>query len=165
MRCAHKNYPGFIASAVFLLAGLSLPLHAQPATGNDIAIVAHSSVPIDNITFSELRKIVLGDKQYWATNLRVTLLLRAPVARERDVVLQKVYEMSEAQFRQYWIGKVFRADVAAGPKIVHSTDVAIGLLSSLPGSIGFIDSAEVPRNFKVLQIDGKLPGQQGYRLH
>ena len=61
-------------------------------------------------------------------------------------------------------GKVFRAEVATGPTIVYSNDIAIGLLSSLPGSIAFIDSAEVPGNLKILQIDGKLPGQQGYPL-
>ena len=92
------------------------------------------------------------------------MLLRAPVARERDVVLRKVYDMNEAQFRQYWIGKVFRAETASGPKIVYSNNMALSLLASLPGSIAFIDSTEVPRNSKVLHIDGKLPGQQGYPL-
>jgi hypothetical protein len=149
----------------FLLACSSLLLQAQSASSGDIAIVVRSNLPVDNLSFDELRRLVLGDKQYWAGSLRVTLLLRAPVARERDVVLHKVCEMNEAQFRQYWIGKVFRAESAQGPKIVYSNDIAIGLLSSLPGSMAFIDSADVPRNFKILQIDGKLPGQQGYLLH
>jgi len=147
-----------------LLACSSL-LQADPTPSGDIAIVVNSEVPIGNLSFDDLRKLVLGDKQYWGGSLRVTLLLRAPVARERDVVLRKVYDMNEAQFRQYWIGKVFRAETASGPKIVYSNDMAVSLLSSLPGSIAFIDSAEVPRNMKVLQINGKLPGQQGYPLH
>src|SRR5207249_5432354 len=130
----------------FVLVCSCLPLYAQSASGSDIAIVVHPGVPVSDLSFAELRKVVLGDRQYWAPNLRVTLLLRAPVARERDVVLQKVYEMSEAQFRQYWIGKVFRAELAAGPKIVNSIDAAIGLVSSTPGSIAFISSAEVPAN-------------------
>ena len=150
--------------AGFLLSHTRVPLHARQAPSRDIAVVINSNVPVDNLTFVELRRVVLGDKQYWETNLRVTLLLRAPVARERDIVLQKVYEMTESQFRQYWIGKVFRAEVAAGPKIVNSTDASIGLLSSVPGSIAFIDSAQVPKNFKILRIDGKLPGQDGYPL-
>src|SRR5438477_8957656 len=146
------------------LLACSALLRAQPTSGGDIAIVVNSAVPIGNLSFDDLRKLVLGDKQYWAGSLRITLLLRAPVARERDVVLRKVYDMNEAQFRQYWIGKVFRAETASGPKIVYSNDMAVSLLSSLPGSIAFIDSGEVPRNLKVLQIDGKLPGQQGYPL-
>ena len=42
---------------------------------------------MENLTFSEVRKLFLGDRQFWNTNHRVTLLIRAPVARERDVVL------------------------------------------------------------------------------
>ena len=147
---------GFLAAPVVL--------QAQATSGGDIAIVVHSEVPIDNLSFDDLRKLVLGDKQYWPGNLRVTLLLRAPVARERDVVLRKVCDMNEAQFRQYWIGKVFRAETASSPKIVYSNDMALSMLFSLPGSMAFVDSTAVPRNFKVLQIDGKLPGQQGYPL-
>jgi ABC-type phosphate transport system substrate-binding protein len=152
-----------IAILTGLLACSSLVVQAQANPG-DIAIVVNSEVPIDNLSFDDLRKLVLGDKQYWAGSLRVTLLLRAPVSREREVVLRKVYDMNEAQFRQYWIGKVFRAETATGPKIVYSNDMAVGLLASLPGSMAFIDFDEVPRNMKVLHIDGKLPGQQGYPL-
>ena len=161
---ARNTYLQFLILAGFLLGGVCPAFGAQSPLGTDIAIVVHSNLPINSVTFDELRKLVLGDKQYWSGNLRVTLLLRAPVARERDVVLQRVCEMNEAQFRQYWIGKVFRAESATAPKIVHSNDMAISLLSSLPGSMAFIDSADVPRNLKVLQIDGKLPGQQGYPL-
>jgi len=164
MSRTRRHFTRFLLLAAFLLLHKHGPVHARQASFADIAVVAHSNVPVDNLSFVELRKVVLGDKQYWETNLRVTLLLRAPVARERDVVLQKVYEMTESQFRQYWIGKVFRAEVAAGFKIVSSTDASIGLLSSVPGAIAFIDSAQVPKNFKVLRIDGKLPGQDGYPL-
>ena len=114
MSFTQHNYWRFLMPAGFLL-GSCLALRAQSAAGNDVAIVVHSNVPVNNLSLGELRKLALGDKQYWSGNLRVTLLLRAPVTRERDVVLQKVYDMSEAQFRQYWIGKVFRAEVATGP--------------------------------------------------
>jgi len=63
-----------------------------------------------------MRKLLLGDRQFWNSNLRVTLLIRAPDTRERKVVLKTIYRMSEAQFRQYWISTVFRAE-AGGPKI------------------------------------------------
>jgi phosphate transport system substrate-binding protein len=164
MSCRRHRFFRSLLLAGLLLAHTRLPLIAWQGPGSDIAIVAHSNVPVDNLSFAELRKVVLGDRQYWAANLRVTLLLRAPISRERDVVLQRVYEMNESQFRQYWIGKVFRAEVASGPKIVNSTDATIGMLSSLPGSIAFIDSKEVPKNLKVLRVDGKLPGQDGYAL-
>ena len=82
--------------------------------------MVHRDVPIDNLTVSELRRIVLGDREFWPESVRITLLIRAPIAHERDVVLKKLCKMTEAQFRQHWIGKVFRADTALAPKIVYS---------------------------------------------
>ena len=148
--------------ALVVIAGPTVK--AEPAVG-DVAIVVHPDVPIDNLTFAELRRLLLGDRQFWTSNLRVTLLIRAPVARERDVILKKIYEMSEAQFRQYWVGKVFRAEAAAGPKIIYSNDMAVSLVGSIPGSVAFVDSAAIPKGLKVLKIDGILPGAKGYPLN
>lgn len=135
------------------------------AAATDIAIVAHPEVPVDNLTLTELRNLFLGDRQFWRSSMRVTLLIRAPEARERDVILSKIYKMSEAQFRQYWIGKVFRAEASAGPKIVYSNDMAASLVGSIPGSVAFVDASQVPKGLKVLKIDGKAPGEKGYPLY
>jgi len=148
--------------AVVLLQVAALLAGAAPPA--DIAVVASKDVPVDNLTFAELRKILLGDRQFWSSNVRVTLLIRAPMAHERDVVLKDILEMSEAQFRQYWIGKVFRAESATAPKTVYTTEMAGTLLNSIPGSMTFIESSQVPKGAKVLRIDGMLPGEKGYRL-
>jgi len=113
---------------------------------------------------AEVRKIMLGDRQFWPSNVRIVLLVRAPVARERTVVLRTIYQMSEAQFRQYWISKIFRAESTTGPKIVYSAEMTNELVSAIPGSIGFIDAAKVQGGVKVLRVDGKMPGESGYPL-
>src|SRR2546427_515555 len=95
------------------------PAVSAAQTGADVAVVVHPTVPVDDLSFTEVRKLLLGDRQFWNSDLRVTLLIRAPQAKERDVVLKTIYQMTEAQFRQYWIAKVFRAEVATGPKIVY----------------------------------------------
>jgi ABC-type phosphate transport system substrate-binding protein len=136
-----------------------------PSAAADIAVVVNPGVPVNDLSFAEMRKVLLGDRQFWSPNLKVTLLIRAPVARERDTVLKTVYQMTEAQFRQYWIGKVFRAEAAGGPKIIYSNEEATQLAASLPGSIAFVDAGQVPKGLKTLKIDGKLPGEAGYRLH
>jgi hypothetical protein len=129
-----------------------------------IAIVVNPSTEISDISFTRLRKIFLGEEQFWEGKQRITLLVRAPVAREREVVLKQIYDMSEAQFRQYWIAKLFRAEVSAGPKIVYSTDMAKQLVIALPGAVAFLPAAEVGTNVRILKIDGKLPGEPGYKL-
>lgn len=148
-------------SLLLAAAYLALPLFAA---ATDIAIVVRPDVPVENLSFSELRKLLLGDRQFWASNFRVTLLIRAPGARERDVVLKTIYQMSEAQFRQYWIAKVFRAEAAAGPRIVYSNEMAAELAAAIPGAVAFVDASQIPKDLKILKIDGRLPGDRGYPL-
>jgi hypothetical protein len=149
-----------------LLACAALPAwSALPWASADIAIVVRPDVPVDNLSFAELRKLMLGDRQFWTSNLRVTLLVRAPGTREREVVLKTIYQMSEAQFRQYWIAKVFRAEAASGPRVVYSNEMAAELAAAIPGAVAFVDAGEVPRGLKVLKINGKLPGDKDYPLH
>ena len=133
--------------------------------GSDIAVVVNRDVPIDNLSFSELRKILLGDRQYWSSDLRVTLLIRAPAAREREVILRNVLDMTEAQYRQYWIGKVFRAESSTAPKSISSNEMAFSLLNSIPGSIAFVDASQVPKDLKVVRLGGLRPGDKGYPLN
>ena len=146
-----------------LLAAAAL-LPAFAADGSDVAIVVRPDVPVDNLPFAELRRLMRGDRQFWTSNLRVTLLVRAPGARERDIVLRTIYQMSEAQFRQYWIAKVFRAEAAAGPRIVYSSEMAAELTTAIPGAVAFVDASQIPKGLKVLKIDGFLPGEKGYPL-
>jgi ABC-type phosphate transport system substrate-binding protein len=154
----HYSRRGLLAAAV----ALGAPVFG--AGGSDIAIVVRPDVPIDNLSFSELRRVLLGDRQFWSSNLRVTLLVRAPGAREREVVLKTIYQMSEAQFRQYWIAKVFRAEAASGPRIVYSNEMAAELALAIPGAVAFVEASQAPKGLKVLKINGLLPGEKGYPL-
>jgi hypothetical protein len=145
-----------------VLSRLTSSAAAQAAS--DVAVVVHPDVPVDNLTVSELRRVVLGDREFWPAGVRITLLIRAPVAHERDVVLKNLCQMTEAQFRQHWIGKVFRADTALAPKIVYSTEMAVDMVNRFPGAITFIDASLVGKGLKVVKIEGRAPGDQGYVL-
>src|SRR5437762_13876714 len=75
-----------------VLTGLS-PLGAQ--SSGDVAVVVHPDVPIDNLSLADLRRLLLGDREFWPASVRITLLIRAPIAHERDVVLKSVCQMTE----------------------------------------------------------------------
>jgi hypothetical protein len=145
-------------------AGLAALAARGEAQGPDIALVVRPDVPVENLTFAEVRRVFLGDRQFWTSNLRVTLLVRAPGARERDVALKTIYQMSEAQYRQYWIAKVFRAEAAAAPRIVYSNEMAAELVTNIQGAVAFMGADQVPKGLKVLKINGLLPGAKGYPL-
>ena len=151
-----------VLSALCVLAGVwPAPALAQ---NTDIAVIAHPQVPVDNVTLPELRRMLLGDREFWTAGERITLLIRAPVARERDAAVQTVCKMTEAQFRQHWIGKVFRNETRSSPKIVYSVDMALDQVTHTPGAITFVAAGAVPKGAKVLKIDGLSPGQAGYKL-
>jgi hypothetical protein len=152
-----------LAAGGWLSTARPFPMLAAGPAG-DVAVVVNPGVPATDLGFAEIRKLLLGDRQFWNSGLRVTLLMRAPVARERDVVLREIYQMSEAQFRQYWIAKVFRAEATSGPKVVYSDEEAAQMVAAIPGAIAFLDASKVPKGLKVLRIDGRLPGEAGYKL-
>ena len=149
-----------LVSATAMASGVE----AQAATGEAVAIVVHPQVAIDDLSVDQLKSIFLAEQQHWPDRSRITLLVRAAKAPERDLVLNAVYGMSEDRYRQYWIAKMFRAEVASGPKIVFSTDMLRDLVAVIPGSIGFVPASAVGPDLKVIRIDGMLPGDEGYPL-
>jgi ABC-type phosphate transport system substrate-binding protein len=147
--------------ALGLTVGIPLP---GAITSGDVAIVVNSRVPVTDLSFTELRRILLGERQFWSSSLRISLLMRAPVAREREVLLNTVYEMSEAQVRQYWISKVFRAEAPSAPPLFYSDEEILQALAAVPGSIAAVEASRIPKSLRVIRIDGHLPGEPGYRL-
>jgi len=155
-RAARAWLRGAVAAALIALGGA-----AQAA---EIAVVAHPGVKTDDLSFAELRKLLLGDRQYWEPGEQVTLIVRAPVAEERTLLLEKVYRMSEPQFRRYWVAKVFRAEATSGPKVVLSNEKAVELVGVIPGAIALVALQDVPEGLKILKVDGKAPTDEGYPL-
>jgi hypothetical protein len=152
----------FALWAAALPAVFAGPVSGQ--TGQDIAVIVHPDVPIDNLSLAELRRVLLGDREFWSAGLRISLLIRAPIARERDAAVKTVCQMTEAQFRQHWIGKVFRADTPSGPKIVYTAEMAIEQVARVPGALAFVAAPVTAKGVKVLKVDGRLPGQAGYAI-
>jgi hypothetical protein len=155
--------PARIVKLLIVLAFCVWPL-LPSATGADIAVVVREDTPVDSLSLTDVRKLLMGERQFWSGSLRVTLLIREPGTREREVVLKEIYHMNEAEFRRYWIEKIFRAEAQTGPKIAYSDQMATDLVAAIPGSIAFVDASRIPKNVKELKIDGRLPGDKGYAL-
>lgn len=167
-----KNmFKNFTAVLLCLLlgagAGWSASALAEDETeiaNEAIAIVVHPGTNVVDLPMNELRRIFLGERQFWDDRSRITLLVRAPVSFERNFVLDRIYHMTESQFRQYWIAKMFRAEIPSGPKIVFSNDMARELVTAVPGSITFMRSSDVDNSVQVVRVNGMLPSDEGYPL-
>ena len=160
--------PGRARTAAALLA-LAAALGAGTAAAQrpaavELAVVVHPDLPVDDVSFAELRKILLGDRQFWSSGMRVTLLVQPPKSPEREIILKKIYRMTDTQFRQYWIAKVFRAEASSEPKIFYSNEMAFSLVAQIPGAVALVKADDAPDGVKVLKIDGRGPGDADYRL-
>jgi ABC-type phosphate transport system substrate-binding protein len=151
-------------SVLLLLALLDARVTNAQTTSSAVAIVVHPATKVDNLSFDELRRIFRGERQFWPDGSRITLLVRAPVAQERKLVLDRIYKMTEEAFRQYWIAKMFRAEVATGPKLVYSSEMARELVTAIPGAIGFMPAHAAGSEVKIVRIDGRLPADPNYAL-
>ena len=164
MNATHKRFATTLSAIFWCSTLFQWPSLAQTTRGPDIAVVVNSDTPVDDLSLAEVRKVLLGERQYWNSKLPVVLLIRAPVARERDVVLRVIYQMTETQFKQFWVAKIFRAEAASPPKIVYSNDMQYELVTAMPGAIAFVDAHNVRPGVKVLRVDGHLPGERDYAL-
>src|SRR6266404_4968189 len=100
---------------IILIVALRLLL-VDITWAGDIAVVVNPDVPLNNLSLEEVRSLLLAERQFWSPDLKVTILIRAPLSRLRDVMIKTICDMTEAQFRQYWISKIFRDEATEGPK-------------------------------------------------
>jgi hypothetical protein len=164
MNATNKRILAILWTMFWLSTLFQWPSSAQTTRGADIAVVVHPDTPVSDLSLTDVRKVLLGERQYWNSKLPVVLLIRAPVARERDVVLRVIYQMTETQFKQFWVAKIFRAEAASPPKIVYSNNLQYELITAMPGAIAFVDAHNVRPGVKVLRVDGHLPGDPDYPL-
>ena len=151
-----------ILPTVFLGAFL---LSAPAGAKVPIAVIVHPQVPVDDLSLAELRRIFLGERRSWSPELAVTLLMPPSGSAERRVLLEKIYERrSEVQYQQYWINKLFDDGPSSGPKSTDSPQMSASLARVIPGAVALVPAGKIPRDVKVLRIDGKLPGESGYPL-
>jgi hypothetical protein len=132
--------------------------------GDNFAVIVHPSTSATNMSLQQVRAIFLGEQQFWPGGGRVVLFVHAPGSIGREVALRHLYQMNEGEFKRYWIAKVFRDDLASGPKIVSSSALAKKLTASIPGAIAIIPASDVDETVHVLSIDHRVPGVEGYPL-
>lgn len=160
-----KPLSGVLLAVTLFVAAADTSARLFAQAPGDLAIVAHPDTPVGQLTLSELRQVLKGERQYWKPDLPVVLFVRAATSQERTAVLAVIYQMSEPQFNQYWIAKQFRAESASAPTKLNSSALTQQFVSSTPGSIGFMAARDVKPGVKILKIEGRLPGESGYRLH
>jgi hypothetical protein len=65
-----------------------------------------------------------GEKQFWPTGRRVSIILPTSGSPEMQVLLDKVYAMDAMSLKKEWSRKLFAGEIPAAPSAASSEKAA-----------------------------------------
>jgi hypothetical protein len=148
--------------AWLLLAGW-VSANAQDKT-TDLAIVVGKGCTFDGFTSAELVKIFRGEKSKDPDGHHFVLVGMANHTPEFSAILAGVYNLDEDGYAKYFLQATFTAVVAVPPRQFTSSTALRQFVATTTGAISYLRASDADDSVKVLKVDGKLPGEPGYRL-
>ena len=131
-----------------------------------IAVIVNKSNAVSDISYDKLKKILEARQQYWDNGEKITLIFKPITSNETRTLIDMVYKIKYEEFDKYWFLRVYNNKIMEFPKILNSAGTINILVSEIPGAIAFIGKDEISRidniNIKVLRVNGKMPGEDGY---
>jgi ABC-type phosphate transport system substrate-binding protein len=148
-----------------LIFGVFLAVSTSLATARDLAVVSNKANAVSAMTLPDLVKICKAQANRWPDGKPVTFIMRAPSAAEMKILLEKVYEVPEAQMKE--LIAAANHGRANHPAIVvaESDEDLVDKVASIPGAVGVVDVYSLNSSVAVIKIAGKLPLEPGYLLH
>ncbi len=148
-----------------ILSGLLVTL-ASPllAAEREVAVIVNPKNPVSEVSLNDLRKIFRLDQTFWPNGKRIRLLMLEHGTSAKELILKRVYNMTDSQLRQFWVRKMTGLESADFPRAWSSGAAVKLVVHRYPTAIGYIDADQVDSSVKVLAIDGKKPGQSNYPL-
>jgi ABC-type phosphate transport system substrate-binding protein len=167
MRRLHVLVLLVLTAAPLPHAAYSDPARAAPTLKyprGSLAIIVNPSNPVENLSFSELRRIFLGDRSRWPSGHRVIVTMVDPGHPERDAMLRDVYHMTESAYADHFLKGTYTGDIPAFPKTLSSPEILRKFVFNAPGAIGYLRASDVDESVKVISIDGRFPDSSEYKL-
>jgi ABC-type phosphate transport system substrate-binding protein len=149
-------------SLLICLASLAC-LRVAAAQAGDVAVVVNDRNPVTKMSKTELRKIFAGEERSWSAGVPIRIFVRAPGTHERAALL-KLLDMTEGEYKQYWIAQVFRGEAQTEPIALPSNGMQREAVVAYPGAVALVELQDVKAGMKVLRVEGRMPGEAGYAL-
>jgi hypothetical protein len=148
-------------TSVFLFLAASVSL----AMARDLAVVANKANSVNAIAFPDLVRVCKAQTNRWPDGEPVTFIMRGPATPEMKVILEKVYELPEAQVKQLITSANHGRTNHPAIIVADSDDELVNKVASIPGAVGVVDVYAINSSVPVVKLAGKLPLEPGYLLH
>ncbi|MCA1568151.1 MAG: hypothetical protein LC803_21415 [Acidobacteria bacterium] len=146
-------------------ARAAAPSPVSPQSG-DVAIIVNPKNSMRDISFDVLRKYFKAERGQWPNGTKVVIAMRQPSGQaERGAVLRSVYGWDENYYQKYFRQGHFNESIQQAPKELNTTYAMIQYVHYTPGAIGYVRADQVDNSkVNVLSVDGRRPGESGYRI-
>ena len=148
-----------------VIFGLVFAVSASLAAARDLAVVSNKANTVTAMTLPDLVKVCKAQTSRWPDGKPVTFIMRAPSAPEMKMLLEKVYELSEADVKELIAtanhGRVNHPAIM----VAQSDEDLVDKVASIPGAVGVVDVYAINSSVAVVKLAGKLPLEPGYLLH
>lgn len=129
---------------------LSFPGFTEAA---DLVMVGNRSVPVSELSASDIQSIYLGKKKVWDNGMKIELAVLGdgPVT---DKFLKDYVKKNSNTFDTYWKKQVFTGGGKPPVKFEKEKDL-VEYVSSNKGAMGYVSSQSVSENVKIILVKGQ----------
>jgi hypothetical protein len=153
------------AMTLILLAAAILPASLPT---DRFAIIVHQTNPTTGLRAVELNALFSGEARRWPNGSRVVLVERDSNSVGFNFLLHRVLNLSPSQYKRHLANIEFKGEEPVIVKVLNSGPAACRFVFNVPGAIGLIEAASLSspecKDVRVIRIEGKLPGDEGYPL-
>lgn len=132
------------------------------------AVVLHRSNPNTNLRMADVQAFFSGGAKQWPNGSKVVLVERDTGSAAYRFLLARILHMGTTEYKRHLTGIEFAGETPVVLKVLNSEEAACKFVFNVPGSIALIEtqSLHLPEcsGVEPARIDGRLPGQEGYRL-
>ena len=143
-----------MAAAIFL----ALAVSAQQGKDAPLVVIVNPANPVTSMSKADLHKIFAGDKTTWNNGQVIIPYLRSAPAHERDVLLSAVMKMTDVEYQEYWIKKIYSGQSVREPVQVRSAALLLEAVREQKGGIALINVTEVKSGVKIIPVEDLFPG-------
>jgi hypothetical protein len=151
--------------AALAAAGM-LDYAAEPARG--FAAIVHPSNPTHDLRFRDLLALFQGSSRQWSNGSGVVLVERDAGSSPFQYLMGRLLNTTPGEYKRSLQNIEYRGEAPITIKILNSDTAACQFVLNVPSAIAIIEAESLMSHAcaatVVLRIDGKLPGDEGYRL-
>jgi hypothetical protein len=149
------------------LTALPAP-HSGAVPARTFAAVVHPSNPAHDMQFRDLLAFFDGISQRWPNGASVVLVERDSASTPYQYLMSRLLNTTAGEYKRRLQNIEYSGGTPVSIKILNSDGAACEFVFNVPPAIAIVETASLVapacKGIQVLRINGKLPGEEGYRL-